>query len=239
MWWHYPNSQTWRLEHRGEVIFLKLAKEGRYPSITDEADRLRWAADHIAVPKVIDVGEDDGRDWMVTELLRGTMAAADEMKKNPARLVPLLANGLNRFHELPVADCPFDFRVQAAVEQARRRVESGLVDAGKDFNKEHANLTPEVALTELEETRPEEEDLVVCHGDYCLPNVLIEDGDVVGFLDLGELGVADRWWDLAVGAWSVTWNLGPGWEDLFFRSYGAEPDPSKIRFYRLLYDMVS
>jgi kanamycin kinase len=51
--------------------------------------------------------------------------------------------------------------------------------------------------------------------------------------------VADRWWDLAVGSWTVTWNLGPGLEELFYSSYGAEVDGQKISFFRLLYDLVS
>jgi kanamycin kinase len=81
--------------------------------------------------------------------------------------------------------------------------------------------------------------LVVCHGDYCLPNVLIEADAACGFVDLGELGVADRWWDLAVATWSVTWNLGPGYEDLFLHEYGVERDDDRVEFYRLLYDVVS
>lgn len=81
--------------------------------------------------------------------------------------------------------------------------------------------------------------LVVCHGDYCLPNILLDEGRVVGYVDLGELGVADRWWDLAVASWSITWNLGPGLEGLFYDAYGVEPEPDRIRFYRLLYDVVS
>ena len=44
---------------------------------------------------------------------------------------------------------------------------------------------------------------------------------------------------IAVGAWSVTWNIGPGWEDLFYESYGVAPDPDRITFYRLLYDLAS
>ena len=80
---------------------------------------------------------------------------------------------------------------------------------------------------------------MVCHGDYCFPNALILDGQVIAFVDLGELGVADRWWDLAVASWSTTWNIGPGWEDAFLETYGIEPDPERISYYRLLYDLAS
>jgi kanamycin kinase len=72
-----------------------------------------------------------------------------------------------------------------------------------------------------------------------LPNVLIDDGAVTGYLDLGELGVADRWWDLAVATWSCDWYVGPGWQDLFLDTYGIERDDDKIEFYRLLYDLAS
>jgi kanamycin kinase len=75
--------------------------------------------------------------------------------------------------------------------------------------------------------------------DQCLPNVPIDGDDVVGYVDLGELGVADRWWDLAVASWSVTWNLGPGLEAHFLDTYGVAPDVERSRFYRLLYDVVS
>lgn len=76
---------------------------------------------------------------------------------------------------------------------------------------------------------------MVCHGDYCLPNVLLDGGRVVGYLDLGEVGVSDRWRDLAVGTWSVTWNVGPGYEDLFLAAYGTDWAPARRDLYRLLY----
>ena len=62
---------------------------------------------------------------------------------------------------------------------------------------------------------------------------------MTGFVDLGELGVADRWWDLAVATWSITWNLGPGLEDLFLTHYGTPRDDPRIAFHRLLYDLSS
>ncbi len=54
---------------------------------------------------------------------------------------------------------------------------------------------------------------MITHGDYCVPNIVFDRGRLSGFVDLGDLGVADRWHDLAV----ATWNLGPGWQNLFLR----------------------
>jgi len=85
---------------------------------------------------------------------------------------------------------------------------------------------------------PPADRLVVCHGDACSPNTLItEDSRCSGHVDLGELGVADRWADLAVATWSTEWNYGPGWEDLLLSAYGVAPDPDRTRYYRLLWDL--
>jgi aminoglycoside phosphotransferase len=157
----------------------------------------------------------------------------------PARLVPALARGLRRFHEsLPVADCPFDFRLDTAIKRVRERFENGLIKASH-LNADHGGLTVEEAVGLLERSRPSSEDLVACHGDYCFPNALLINWEVVGFLDLGELGVADRWFDLAVATWSSVWNLGPGYEELYLQAYGVRADPERIAFYRLLYDLTS
>ena len=49
--------------------------------------------------------------------------------------------------------------------------------------------------------------LVVCHGDACAPNTLIADnGTCSGRTDLGAMGVADGWADLAIATWSTVWN---------------------------------
>jgi kanamycin kinase len=79
---------------------------------------------------------------------------------------------------------------------------------------------------------------VVCHGDACAPNTLIgEDGHWTGHVDLGSLGVADRWADLAVATWSTEWNYGPGWEGPLLAAYGVQEDPQRSDYYRLLWDL--
>jgi hypothetical protein len=45
-------------------------------------------------------------------------------------------------------------------------------------------------------------------------------------VDLGALGVADRWADLAIATWSTTWNYGPQWQVPLLDAYGTAPDPT-------------
>ena len=79
--------------------------------------------------------------------------------------------------------------------------------------------------------------LVIAHGDACAPNTIIgDDGRFVGHVDLGSLGVADRWADLAIASWSLEWDFGPGHERAFWDAYGIEPDTDRIARYRRLWD---
>lgn len=85
---------------------------------------------------------------------------------------------------------------------------------------------------------PPVDQLVVAHGDACLPNTLVDGaGRWVAHVDLGSLGLADRWADLAVASMSLDWNVGEGWQPAFFSAYGVEPDEQRIRYYRALWDL--
>jgi len=240
----WPVSTVWRLERpaRDEtrVRYLKAVHADHYPTALDESARTQWASLFLPVPIVLDAGSGDGVDWLLTDGLTGTDAARHPLLGDPARIVPILARGLADFHaRAPVAQCPFDFRLGTAMAHARERVRAGRVKH-TDLHTEFQHLSLDAAVAELERLRPASEDLVVCHGDYCFPNVLLDDaGAITGYLDLGELGIADRWWDVAIGAWSTTWNVGPGWEDLFYEAYGIERDDKRITFYRLLYALAS
>jgi kanamycin kinase len=79
--------------------------------------------------------------------------------------------------------------------------------------------------------------LVVAHGDACVPNTLVDSrGRWTAHVDLGRLGLADRWADLAVASANLDANFGPGWQGEFFAAYGIARDEERIRFYRELWD---
>ena len=78
---------------------------------------------------------------------------------------------------------------------------------------------------------------VVIHGDACAPNTLLaDDGSFAGIVDVGGLGVADRWADLAVASHSIDQNFGPGHQDAFWEAYGEQPDEEKVRHYLKLWE---
>jgi kanamycin kinase len=239
---------TWRLTGPGGAVrFAKVdtaAKDAspgahRYPTLRGESERMVWAAPYVPVPKVVALEELGDTTILLTEALPGRDGTDPGWRDDLPTLVRALGLGLRSFHEAVGEEwCPFRFDLARALAHVDERVRSGDVDR-TGFHEEHAHLTPAAALAELEATAPDDEDLVVCHGDFCPPNVLLQSGRVTGYVDLGELGAADRWWDVAVGGWSVGWNFGDELEPLFYESYGVTPDPGRIRFFRLLYDLVS
>lgn len=79
--------------------------------------------------------------------------------------------------------------------------------------------------------------LVVCSGDPCAPNTLVDArGRFAASVDLGRLGLADRWADLAVASMSLAWNFEEPAESEFWAGYGIEPDAERVEFYRELWN---
>lgn len=239
--WNPYATSTWRIAaHRGGgARYLKAGWTGAYPSLAGERDRLAWLrARGAPVPEVLDHGAGDGVEWLLTAALDGEPAVAPQRVANARATVRSLAAGLRAFHAIDPAGCPFDHRVAATLAHVRDRVRRGDVDPA-GFHDDHRHHTPSGALAVLERHAPAREDVVVTHGDYCFPNVLLRRDRVVGYLDVGEAGLGDRWRDLALATWSTTWNVGPGFEALFLEAYGIARDEARMRYYRLLYDLES
>ncbi|HEU5155984.1 MAG TPA: aminoglycoside 3'-phosphotransferase [Streptosporangiaceae bacterium] len=218
--------------------FLKWTPSGSGIDLSAEVMRLRWAARFTAVPRVLDEGADEAGSWIVTGGLPGRTAVDDHWKRAPETAVRAIGAGLRELHDvLPLAACPFDWSAEQRLEKVRSRAAAGLLDPA-DWDQDVRRFgTVKRALAVLADIPPVDE-LVVCHGDACAPNTLIgEDGRCTGHVDLGELGVADRWADLAIATWSTQWNYGPGWEEALLEAYGVEPDPERTTYYRLLWEL--
>lgn len=219
--------------------FVKWAPASSGIDLAPEAARLAWASGLARVPRLLSTGGDDSGSWLVTAPLPGEMAVTDRWKADPATAVRAIGEGLRLLHDtLPVAGCPFSWSVEERVATSRRRADAGELDPAH-WHTDIRPLGVQGALRFLADPPPIDR-LVVCHGDTCAPNALIgEDGRFTGHVDLVELGVADRWADLAIATWSTTWNYGPGWEEPVLDAYGIAPDPDRTFYYRVLWTLSS
>lgn len=197
--------------------YIKHGPRHEETSMAAEGVRLRWAGRWTAVPEVLEEGADADEEWLVTRALPGLSAVDPRWTAEPATAVAAVGAGLRALHDhLPAADCPFDWGVPARLGNAAAR-----------------GIRVPAALRE----QPPVDRLVVCHGDACCPNTLLDDdGAPLAHVDLGALGVADRWADIAVAAMSTEWNYGPGWEDALIAAYGVAPDPVRLAYYRDLWN---
>ena len=168
-----------------------------------EAQRVEWlGTTGVPGPKLCDAGGTDGVHWLVMTAVPGRPASDPWPADQRMRVIDAVTEQLLALHALPVADCPFDRTLGSLVLPA-----------------------------ELERSRPPVEDIAVCHGDYCLPNVLL-DGDRFHYLDVGEAGVGDRYVDVVAAIWSLRHNYGEGSVADLLDEYGLRtPDRRKLAVY--------
>jgi kanamycin kinase len=205
--------------------------------LAGEAERLRWASGWAAVPEVLANGMDAQGAWLVTAAIPALSAVDPRWLAEPRAAAAAIGRGLRVLHDaLPIEDCPFQWDVERRLVRADERTAAG--EGPTSWFPEHRHLSVAEARAHLT-TAPPIDRLVVCHGDACCPNTLLDpNGQLAAHVDLGSLGVADRWADLAVAAWSTEWNYGPGYDNVVYDGYGIVPDADRIAYYRLLWDLA-
>ena len=61
------------------------------------------------------------------------------------------------------------------------------------------------------------------HGDYCLPNIMLDNWRFSGFIDVAQGGVGDKHMDLFWGIWSLRFNLKTdAYRERFLDAYGRD-----------------
>jgi kanamycin kinase len=215
------------------AFFVKWAPRSERATIervdlADEANRMQWAAQYTPVPHVLEVGADADSEWLATEAIEARSAVDPRWLAEPETAARAIGAGLRALHDaLPVDQCPWTWSIADRIAVAETRAAQGHAADGWSDEARDRLLDA-----------PDHDRLVVCHGDACAPNTLLaDDGSFAGHVDLGSLGIADRWADLSIATYSLGWNYGPGYDHLVYEAYGIEEDPGRVAYYRLLWDL--
>lgn len=212
-----PVELVWRndldgLTFRIDDEYIKWNPRHTGIDLARERVRLEWIAGRHPAPRVLSWGENEKAQWLVTESLAGGCAVGDEWRARRPEAIRAIATGLRAIHSIPIDDFPPAWATEVWVGRTPESIGS----------------------------RPPVDEVVLVHGDACAPNTLVSwAGEWTGNVDFGDLGIGDRWADLAVASLSLDWNFGEGHQDELFDAYELEPDEERIRYYRALWHLES
>lgn len=231
------DAAVYRMGRSGAAdLYLKLGRGRAAQALVEEHARLAWCAGRLPVARVEHFECTGNRAWLLSRAIPGRTAyewAIDSPSRVP-QIVAALAEFLQRMHSLPAQLCPFQAHHLLRLAQARQRLEAGLIDA-EDFDPSRQGWTPREVWRELQRLLPLNADKVVTHGDCSLDNIIVNTrGEVVGVVDLGRLGVADRYQDLSI-LWNNLSEFGEPAQRLLLARYGVRrPNRRKLAFHLCL-----
>ena len=219
-----PEARVWFIDRDGGY-YLKSAAVG---NLSREAEMTRFFHKKGLGTEVLEYLSGEG-DLLLTRAVRGDDCTAEIYKSDPKRLCDTTAELLRGLHEVDFSGCPVTDRVSEYLALAEKNY---LADT---YNKEHfpdsfGYRSGEEAYAVLKEGGALLKNEVLLHGDYCLPNIMLDSWKFSGFIDVDSGGVGDRHIDLFWGRWSLGFNLGTyEYSDRFFDAYGRD----KIDEYKL------
>ena len=215
---------------------------------TDNAYAItKWLNQQLPVPTMLAYCVKNGMAYTLMSKMGGKMLCAREYLKEPEQLIKIAAQGLKCLWEIDVTECAYQSsRLMKRLEAAEYNVMHDLVDLDNvepETFGPNGFRNPEELLKWLKNNRPDE-DIVFTHGDYCLPNIFVTGSKINGFIDIGKMGPADRWQDVAIAIRSLTANFAGRYSDgkkicdfnpqMFLDELGIDYNGEKHRNYLLL-----
>lgn len=209
-----PEARVYYTEKDGG-LFLKSAPKG---TLANEA-KMTTAFYRYGMGTEVLAYLSEERDFLLTARAAGEDCTHAQYIEDPLRLTDTLAALLRTLHETDMPDCPVKNRTAAYLATVEEGYRIGRFDpsyAPRPVSAEEAYRTVKEGASALKQG-------TLLHGDYCLPNIILNNWNFSAFIDLGNAGIGDRHIDLYWGAWTLAFNLGTDrYRDRFFDAYGRE-----------------
>ena len=186
---------------KGEGFYLKKSPKG---SLAKEAAMTAFFHSKGLAPEVL-AYESAEFDWMLTKRALGEDCTDPMYLEDPQRLCDLTATLLRQLHEADISGCPVN-RTADYLSTARANYHAKCYDINL-FPDNWGYATPEEAWAEIEANGAALAADTLLHGDYCLPNIMLNNWNFSSFIDLDTAGIGDRHLDLFWGMWSLNFNL--------------------------------
>ncbi len=227
-------ARTFKLSHDSLLYYLKIGFPSELHSLDKEKRILNWIKHRLPVPDIIYFSSLNDKEYLLMTEILGDVSFSDTFGVDKKEVLSIVAQGLRTIHELDITNCPIEYSSDFLLSLAKRKIQQGCISTS-NFDTHWRNFTPHRLFQELVANKPTKDFLSFTHGDFCLPNILIHNNSLSGFIDWGYAGVGDYYSDLTSVLWSIQYNFGSKWWPFFLSEYGIEDvDWKRILFYRQL-----
>lgn len=206
--------------------YLKSAPSG---ALEKEAEMTRFFHKKKLAAQVLAYVRNE-KDWLLTERVPGEDCINPAYLENPKKLCETLAVLLRQLHQADAAGCPVPNRTEDYLATAAHNYRAGIFHQSR-FTDNWGEPSAEAAWRIVKEYAHLLKADTLIHGDYCLPNIILNDWRFSGFIDLGCGGVGERHVDLFWGIWSLYFNLKTNrYQERFLDAYGrTDVNPEILR----------
>lgn len=167
-------------------------------------------------------------DWLLTAAVIGQDCVHEEYLMNPKRLCDTIAFELRKLHEFDYTGCPIQDRTGEYLSGAEKNYHTGNYDQSH-FPDNFGYRSAKEAYDVLTGQKDALQSRVLLHGDYCLPNIILNNWKLSGFIDVGNGGVGDRHIDIFWGVWTLGFNLKTNqYRQRFLDVYGRDKADESI-----------
>lgn len=212
-----PEARVYFID-KDDGYYLKCAKTG---TLEKEAKMTQYFHSKKLGAEVLNYTSNT-HDWLLTKAVVGHDCIDSEYLSHPKRLCDTIATELRKLHEIDYSDCPVMDRTAEYLANAENNYRTGNYDKSS-FPDSFGYRSAEQAHEVLAAGKNALQGKVLLHGDYCLPNIILENWKFSGFIDLDCAGVGDRHIDLFWGAWTLCFNLKTNqYRDRFLDAYGRD-----------------
>lgn len=212
-----PEARVYFIDRDGGY-YLKRAKSG---TLSREAMMTEYFHKKELSAEVLGYYTGD-EDILFTCRVPGEDCTYGAYLDEPKRLCDTIAERLRALHETDFADCPAPDRTAEYIRLATENYKTGNYDTSH-FPDSFGYRSAEEAWRVFSDGMSTLKCDTLLHGDFCLPNIMLDGWRFSGFIDLDHGGVGDRHVDLFWGTWSLTFNLKTAaYEERFLDAYGRD-----------------
>ena len=212
-----PAAQVWFVDRDGGC-YLKTAARG---TLEKEAKMAAFFHQKGLSSRVLSYEQAEA-DWLLTQAVPGEDCLHKSCLEDPKRLCDTTAELLRMLHETDHTGCPVPGRTADYIATATKNHRLGKWDESL-FPDNWGYRSAEEAWAVVQEFSGVLKTDTLLHGDYCLPNIMLDNWKFSGFIDLGCGGVGDRHIDLFWGVWSLFFNLKTdAYGERFLDAYGRD-----------------